>query len=125
MFDMRRPDAEPELFFENGATVSHDGTVKSVVWVGDHTGVTAGEDGLIKYVGAFGDIARSTDYAHPTMSVIVGSCWLALQVVGLAYEAVDDELGVPERDHVDGALSADESPCGHVREDGVVYSSAA
>ena len=53
MFDLRRPDAEPEFFFENGATVSHDGTVKSVVWVGEHTGVTAGEDGLVKFVRAF------------------------------------------------------------------------
>lgn len=50
MFDLRRPEAEPDLFVENGAPVSHDGTVKSVVWVGEHTGVTAGEDGLIKYV---------------------------------------------------------------------------
>ena len=50
MFDLRRPDAEPEYFTEGGATFSHDGTVKSVVWVGEHTGVTAGEDGVIKYV---------------------------------------------------------------------------
>ena len=50
MFDLRRPEAEPEFFFESGATLSHEGTVKSVVWVGEHTGVTAGEDGLIKCV---------------------------------------------------------------------------
>lgn len=48
MFDLHRPDAEPDLFMENGASVSHEGTVKSVVWVGEHTGVTAGEDGLVK-----------------------------------------------------------------------------
>ncbi len=50
MFDLRRPDAEPDLFVEGGAHQSHDGTVKSVVWVGEHTGVTAGEDGVIKCV---------------------------------------------------------------------------
>ena len=48
MFDIGRPDAEPDFLFEGGNTLSHDGTVKSVVWVGDHTGVTAGEDGMIK-----------------------------------------------------------------------------
>lgn len=48
MFDLSRPDAEPDVFSDNGSGIAHDGTVKSVVWVGDHTGVTAGEDGLIK-----------------------------------------------------------------------------
>lgn len=47
MFDLGRPDADPDYLSESGA-LSHDGTVKSVVWVGDHTGVTAGEDGLVK-----------------------------------------------------------------------------
>ena len=50
MFDLRRPDAEPDFLCDVGA-LSHDGMVKSVIWVGDHTGVTAGEDGKIKYVG--------------------------------------------------------------------------
>ncbi|THH08571.1 hypothetical protein EW146_g8949 [Bondarzewia mesenterica] len=48
IFDLGRPDAEPDVLVEGG-TLSHDGTVKSVVWVGEHTGVTAGEDGLIKW----------------------------------------------------------------------------
>ena len=48
MFDLGRPDAEPDLLLDGANGLSHDGTVKSVVWVGDHTGVTAGEDGLIK-----------------------------------------------------------------------------
>lgn len=48
MFDLRRPDAEPDFFVESGTSLSHDGTVKSVVWVGEHTGVSAGEDGIIK-----------------------------------------------------------------------------
>lgn len=46
MFDLGRPDAEPDILGEG--PVSHDGTIKSVVWVGDHTGVTAGEDGVVK-----------------------------------------------------------------------------
>jgi len=48
MFDLGRPDADPDYLGEPGA-LSHEGTVKSVVWVGDHTGVTAGEDGFIKW----------------------------------------------------------------------------
>lgn len=48
MFDLVRPDAEPDLFTENGGSTSHDGTIKSVVWVGETTGVTAGEDGMVK-----------------------------------------------------------------------------
>jgi hypothetical protein len=50
MFDLSRPDAEPEVLLSGGALTSHDGMVKSVVWVGDSTGVSAGEDGLIKCV---------------------------------------------------------------------------
>ncbi|KIY51101.1 WD40 repeat-like protein [Fistulina hepatica ATCC 64428] len=48
MFDLGRPDAEPDYLCDGGAT-AHDGTIKSVVWVGDHTGVSAGEDGMIKW----------------------------------------------------------------------------
>jgi WD40 repeat protein len=47
LFDLNRPDAEPDFLHDSGP-LSHDGTIKSVVWVGDHTGVTAGEDGKIK-----------------------------------------------------------------------------
>ena len=47
IFDLNRPDAEPDFLIDSGV-LSHDGTIKSVVWVGDHTGVTAGEDGIIK-----------------------------------------------------------------------------
>ena len=49
MFDLGRPDAEPDVLLDSAGPTSHDGTIKSVVWIGDHTGVTAGEDGLIKY----------------------------------------------------------------------------
>jgi len=48
MFDLSRPDAEPDFLGDAGA-LSHDGMVKSVVWVGDHTGVSASEDGLVKW----------------------------------------------------------------------------
>jgi WD40 repeat protein len=47
IFDLGRPDAEPDILSEGGG-LSHDGTIKSVVWSGDNTGVSAGEDGLIK-----------------------------------------------------------------------------
>jgi serine-threonine kinase receptor-associated protein len=47
IFDLGRPDAEPDILSE-GSGLSHDGTIKSVVWFGDDTGVSAGEDGLIK-----------------------------------------------------------------------------
>nr|VWO98771.1 Laccase-2 (EC (Benzenediol:oxygen oxidoreductase 2) (Diphenol oxidase 2) (Urishiol oxidase 2) [Ganoderma boninense] len=49
MFDLNRPDAEPDFLVDAAGALSHDGTVKSVVWIGDHTGVTAGEDGKIKW----------------------------------------------------------------------------
>jgi serine-threonine kinase receptor-associated protein len=48
IFDLGRPDAEPEFLRESTGPFSHEGVVKSVVWVGDHMGVTAGEDGWIK-----------------------------------------------------------------------------
>lgn len=60
MFDLRRPDAEPEFFTESGAAFAHEGTVKSVVWVGEHTGVTAGEDGVIKYVSRMYSFTSAT-----------------------------------------------------------------
>ncbi|KIK59670.1 hypothetical protein GYMLUDRAFT_44108 [Collybiopsis luxurians FD-317 M1] len=49
IFDLNRPDADPDFLSETGGALSHEATVKSVVWVGDFTGVTAGEDGLIKW----------------------------------------------------------------------------
>lgn len=49
IFDLSRPDAEADLLGDPGTT-PHEKTVKSVVWVGEHTGVSAGEDGIIKCV---------------------------------------------------------------------------
>lgn len=48
VFDLGRPDAEPDILASQSG-LSHDGTVKSVVWVAEDTGVSAGEDGLIKW----------------------------------------------------------------------------
>lgn len=47
VFDLHRPDAEPDFLGEGGA-LAHEGMVKSVVWVGENTGVSAGEDGFVK-----------------------------------------------------------------------------
>jgi serine-threonine kinase receptor-associated protein len=44
VFDLGRPDADPVLLG------THAGTVKSVVWVDDGLGVSAGDDGLVKWV---------------------------------------------------------------------------
>ena len=51
IFDLGRPDAEPLFLLDPTvpSSLSHAGMVKSVVWVDDHTGVTAGEDGKIKW----------------------------------------------------------------------------
>jgi serine-threonine kinase receptor-associated protein len=49
IFDVGRPDAEPEFLLAQGDTTTHAGTVKSVVWAGENLGVTAGEDGQIKW----------------------------------------------------------------------------
>ncbi|KAI0060860.1 WD40 repeat-like protein [Artomyces pyxidatus] len=48
IFDLARPDAAPDVLSEGGG-LSHEGTVKSVVWVGEHTGVSAGDDGFVKW----------------------------------------------------------------------------
>jgi len=49
IFDLARPDADPTFLLAESGPLSHDGMVKSVVWVGPDTGVTAGEDGFIKW----------------------------------------------------------------------------
>lgn len=48
IFNITRPDLEPETLEDSGG-LAHEGMVKSVVWIGDHTGVTAGEDGSVKW----------------------------------------------------------------------------
>ncbi|KAG9318407.1 WD40-repeat-containing domain protein [Chiua virens] len=48
IFDLARPDAEADLLGDPGTT-PHEKTVKSVVWVDEQTGVSAGEDGIIKW----------------------------------------------------------------------------
>lgn len=50
VFDLRKPDAEPDFLGGSGGSTAHEGTVKSVVWINEWNGVTAGEDGTVKYV---------------------------------------------------------------------------
>ncbi|KAI9455602.1 WD40-repeat-containing domain protein [Lactarius psammicola] len=42
IFDLGRPDADPDIL---GGSLSHDGTIKSVVWFDENSGVSAAEDG--------------------------------------------------------------------------------
>jgi len=49
LFDLRRPDAEPDFLGGAGGATAHEGTVKSVVWINEWNGVTAGEDGAVKW----------------------------------------------------------------------------
>jgi len=51
IFDIGRPDAEPDILSEGGGQ-SHDGTIKGVVWFDENIGVSGGEDGFIKWVFA-------------------------------------------------------------------------
>jgi len=48
IFDISRPDAPPD-FLEDTSGLAHEGAVKSVIWVAENLGVTAGEDGNIKW----------------------------------------------------------------------------
>ncbi|KAG6853207.1 hypothetical protein C0991_006156 [Blastosporella zonata] len=82
IFDLNRPDAEPDFLCDNGI-LSHDGMVKSVVWIGDHTGVTAGEDGKIKWWDlrtrnltttlTFPGPITSMEWSAPTQRLVVTS----------------------------------------------------
>ncbi|KAF7440808.1 hypothetical protein PC9H_001156 [Pleurotus ostreatus] len=82
IFDVGRPDADPD-FLLDGGTLSHDGMVKSVVWVGDHTGISAGEDGYIKWWDLrsrtlttklnFPQAITSMEYSAPTQRLVVCS----------------------------------------------------
>jgi len=49
IFDLTRPDAAPDFLGGDSNALAHEGTVKSVVWLGDRTGVTASEDGVLKW----------------------------------------------------------------------------
>ena len=50
IFDLTRPDAAPDFLGGEANSICHDSTIKSVVWVSENYGVTAGEDGFVKYV---------------------------------------------------------------------------
>jgi len=70
IFDINRPDAPP-LFLEDTNGLAHEGTVKSVVWApeNDNLGVTAGEDGIIKWWD-FRSLRVVKRYSFPTPTPI-------------------------------------------------------
>jgi len=47
VFDLARPDADPD--FLGGGSISHDGTVKSIVSLSESIVVSAGEEGTLKW----------------------------------------------------------------------------
>lgn len=71
IFNVGRPDAEPEFLFDPSlSSLTHDGMVKSVVWLDEHTGVTAGEDGKIKWWDLrTGQLATSLSFPNPVTSM--------------------------------------------------------
>jgi len=83
MFDLSRPDTPPDFLVEPNSDNAHEGTVKSVVWIGDHTGVSAGEDGYIKWWDLrtrtlsssmkFPDPITSMELSLPTNRLVVTS----------------------------------------------------
>ena len=105
IFDLARPDAEADLLGDSGTT-PHDKTVKSVVWVGEHTGVSAGEDGIIK-------CAFLRTFTH---FVFIGP-----QVVGSTDSQAYDLACFPKSNHVYGTLSTDKAACRYVGRNCGVY----
>jgi len=106
IFDLGRPDAEPDVLLADGAaTTSHDGTVKSVVWVGEHTGVTAGEDGLIKWWDlrtrklttslTFGAPITSMELSQQTSRLVVASGTTVAFIPALPTGASTHSLTLP------------------------------
>ncbi|KAI6038996.1 WD40-repeat-containing domain protein [Pisolithus marmoratus] len=82
IFDLRRPDAEPQ-FLCDGQPTAHEGTVKSVVWIGDQTVVSAGEDGMLWWWDIrsrqrvmslpFPEAVTSMEHSTPTNRLVVTS----------------------------------------------------
>jgi len=67
IFDLTRPDAEPDIL---GGSLSHDGTVKSVVWFDENAGVSAADDGLIKWWDRRSlQPTRKLSFNHPITSM--------------------------------------------------------
>ncbi|KZS89882.1 WD40 repeat-like protein [Sistotremastrum niveocremeum HHB9708] len=71
LFDLARPDADPQ-FLGEGSSTSHEGTVKSVLWVGESGSVSAAEDGLIKWW----DLRTR----QPTSTIKFGSAITSLEI---------------------------------------------
>ncbi|KAF8621865.1 hypothetical protein AX15_007448 [Amanita polypyramis BW_CC] len=80
IFDLNRPDAGPDFLYDSGPQ-THEGVIKSVVWTGDQTGASAGEDGKIKWWDMRSrEITASVSFPNP-----ITSMELSLQTKQLAY----------------------------------------
>ncbi|KAG6813354.1 hypothetical protein H0H92_011902 [Tricholoma furcatifolium] len=104
IFDLGRPDAEPDFLCDVGG-LSHDGMVKSVVWIGDHTGVTAGEDGKIKWWDlrtrnltttiTFPGPITSMEWSAPTQRLVVTSGKTVAFIPGLPNPNAEHTVNLP------------------------------
>jgi len=73
IFDIGKPDAEPDILSEGGGQ-SHDGTIKSVVWFDENTGVSGGEDRIIKWWDRrTRTVTRKISFDHPITSMELSS----------------------------------------------------
>jgi len=70
LFDLNRPDAEPSFIGAQAGGKAHDGTIKSILWVGELAGVSAGDDGLVKWWDLrSGEMTHSVDFGSPITSL--------------------------------------------------------
>ncbi|KAI9508497.1 WD40 repeat-like protein [Russula earlei] len=73
IFDMGKTDAEPDVLSEGGGQ-SHDGTVKSVVWLDENIGVSAGDDGFVKWWDARArQVTKKIFFDNPITSMELSS----------------------------------------------------
>lgn len=70
LFDLSRPEADPTFIRGSPGDTAHDGTIKSVLWVGDWGGVSGGDDGFIKWWDLrTGELVHSLDLGSPISSL--------------------------------------------------------
>lgn len=110
IFDLGKPDAAPDFLGGDATTTCHDGNIRSVVWVSDTMGVTAGEDGFVKCVR----------FIVSLVGLHIDHC--LRQMVGLAHTTDGHELEISNEYHVYGALTANEADRAHVWAYGRVHS---
>ncbi|KAK2460540.1 hypothetical protein APHAL10511_007010 [Amanita phalloides] len=69
IFDLHRPDAEPDFLYDTGSQ-THDGVIRSVVCIGEQIGVSAGEDGKIKWWDLRSrKIVETISFSNPIISM--------------------------------------------------------